>query len=102
MVAVSGPVDAVTDGRQVVRIANGDPLLTRVTGGGCALGAVMAAFAAVESDPLAATVAAVTVYTVAAELAADRASGPGTFAVHFLDALASIDGAVIRDRARIS
>jgi hydroxyethylthiazole kinase len=102
VVAVSGPVDAVTDGRQVVRIANGDPLLTRVTGGGCALGAVMAAFAAVESDPLTATVAAVTVYTVAAELAADRASGPGTFAVHFLDALASIDGAVIRDRARIS
>ena len=58
VVAVSGPVDAVTDGRQVVRIANGHPLLTRVTGGGCALGAVMAAFAAIESDPLAATVAA--------------------------------------------
>jgi hydroxyethylthiazole kinase len=102
VVAVSGPVDAVTDGRQVVRIANGHPLLTRVTGGGCALGAVMAAFAAIESDPLAATVAAVTIYTVAAELAADRSAGPGSFAVHFLDALASIDDTAIRNRARIS
>ena len=62
----------------------------------------MAAFAAIESDPLATTVAAVTIYTVAAELAADRSAGPGNFAVHFLDALAAIDDTVIRNRARIS
>ncbi|UCR87864.1 hydroxyethylthiazole kinase [Mycetocola spongiae] len=101
VVAVSGPVDIVTDGGTPVRLANGDELLTRITGGGCALGAVMAAFAAVTADPLVATVAAITTYCVAAELAA-TAAGPGSFAVQFLDALAAVDAADLRTRARIS
>lgn len=94
VVAVSGPVDLITDGRRVIRLANGDELLTRVTGGGCALGAVMAAFLGAARaggvDPLTAVAAATLVYTVAAEHAAARASGPGSFAVAFLDALAAI------------
>src|SRR5699024_5201922 len=46
VVAVSGPEDFITDGIRVIRVANGDELLTKVTGGGCALGALIAAFAA--------------------------------------------------------
>ena len=102
VVAVSGPVDLVTDGTSVVRVGNGSPLLTQMTGGGCALGAAMAAFASVDDDRLATTVAAITVYTIAAELAADGSAGPGSFAVHFLDALASIDGDTIARRAALS
>ena len=102
IVAVSGAVDLLTDGIRVVRIATGDPMLTRITGGGCALGAVMAAFLAADDDHLAATVAAVTVYTIAAELAAAQSAGPGTFGVAFLDALAAIDDEHIAARARIS
>lgn len=102
IVAISGPVDLVTDRQSSIRIANGDALLTKVTGGGCALGAVMAAFAAVDDDRFATTVAAVTVYTVAAELAAERSTGPGSFAVAFLDSLAAIDPDVIATRAAIS
>ncbi|GAA3634287.1 hydroxyethylthiazole kinase [Kineosporia mesophila] len=102
VVAVSGPVDLITDGRRSVRLANGHVWLTRVTGGGCALGAVMAAFAAVESDTFAATTAAVLVYTVAAEQAAAVAGGPGSFAVAFLDALASVTGDDVERRARVS
>ncbi|MEU6578102.1 hydroxyethylthiazole kinase [Streptomyces sp. NPDC046805] len=105
VVAVSGPVDLLTDGRRTVRVANGDVLLTRVTGGGCALGAVMAAFAslvAANGDRLAATAAAVTVYTVAAEVAAARAAGPGSFAAAFLDALADLDEAQLTERASVS
>lgn len=94
VVAVSGPVDLITDGHRLVRIANGHELLTRVTGGGCALGAVMAAFLGAArttgTEPLAAVAAASLVYTVAAEHAATRASGPGSFAVELLDALASV------------
>lgn len=102
VVAVSGPVDLVTDGRTTVRIANGDALLTRVTGGGCALGAVTAAFAAIADDALSAAVAATLVYTVAAELAADGAAGPGTFAPRFLDALSAVAPADLLRRARVS
>ncbi|GAA1249832.1 hydroxyethylthiazole kinase [Microbacterium phyllosphaerae] len=94
VVAVSGAVDLITDGHRVVRIANGDELLTRVTGGGCALGAVMAAFLGAArttgTESLVAVAAASLAYTVAAERAAMRASGPGSFAVELLDALASV------------
>ncbi|MCI2956365.1 hydroxyethylthiazole kinase [Agromyces atrinae] len=102
VVAVSGPVDVITDGDRVVRIANGDALLTKVTGGGCALGSVIAAFASVDADRLDTTVAAVAVYTIAAEIAAAEARGPGSFAVAFLDALANVTPAEIASRAVIS
>lgn len=105
VVAVSGPVDLITDGHRIVRIANGDELLTRVTGGGCALGAVMAAFLGTArtagTDPLTAVASANLVYTVAAEQAAARASGPGSFAVELLDALASVGPRDIADAARV-
>lgn len=105
VVAVSGPVDLITDGRRIVRIANGHELLTRVTGGGCALGAVMAAFLGtartIGIDPLTAVASASLVYTVAAERAAARASGPGSFAVELLDALASVGPRDIADAARV-
>ncbi|MFF1836538.1 hydroxyethylthiazole kinase [Streptomyces sp. NPDC058231] len=102
VVAVSGPVDVVTDGERSARIANGHALLTRVTGGGCALGAVMAAFAAVDEDRFATTVAAVAAYTVAAEQAAKEASGPGSFAVAFLDALAALGGTDLAGRMALA
>ena len=105
VVAVSGAVDLITDGHRVVRIANGDELLTRVTGGGCALGAVMAAFLgaarAAGTDTLTAVASASLVYTIAAERAATRASGPGSFAVELLDALASIEPQDIATAARV-
>lgn len=105
VVAVSGPVDLLTDGERVIRIANGDALLTRVTGGGCALGAVMAAFLGVarstNDDALDAVAAATLVYTVAAERAAAVAHGPGSFAVALLDALDGVDAEEIVARARV-
>lgn len=105
VVAVSGPIDLITDGFRVLRLANGHELLTRVTGGGCALGAVMAAFlgAARESehDALTAVAAASLVYTIAAERAAASAAGPGSFAVALLDALAAVGPDDIRAGARV-
>lgn len=105
VVAVSGPIDLVTDGVRRLRIANGHELLTRVTGGGCALGAVMAAFLgaarSTSADPLTAVASASLVYTIAAERAAVRASGPGSFAVALLDALAAVQPAELAAAARV-
>jgi hydroxyethylthiazole kinase len=100
VVSVSGPVDLIVGSGRSVRVANGDPLLTRVTGGGCALGAVMAAYAALDEDRVATTAAAVAYYTVAAELAAEQSTGPGSFAVAFLDALATVTTETVAERAR--
>lgn len=102
VVAVSGATDVVTDGVSVVRLTNGHPVLTKVTGGGCALGAIMAAFAAVTPDALTAAVAATSVYTVAADLAAERSALPGSFAVSLLDALSEVSVDDIAERAVIA
>jgi len=110
VVAVSGPIDLITDGARVVRCKNGTELLTQVTGGGCALGAVIAAFVAAErsrsadgvGDRFAAAVAAVGAYTVAAERAAVGARGPGDFAVRLLDSLASLSGADVAEEVRLA
>lgn len=105
VVAVSGPVDLLTDGQRVLRIANGHEVLTRVTGGGCALGAVMAAFLGAarptEIDAFTAVAAGNLVYTVAAERAAAVSGGPGSFAVALLDALAAIGPDDLAATARV-
>ncbi|UXW87121.1 hydroxyethylthiazole kinase [Microbacterium azadirachtae] len=104
-VAVSGPVDLLVDADRELRLGNGDALLTRVTGGGCALGAVMAAFLGTArrtgDSPLLAASAATLVYTLAAEDAAARAAGPGSFAVGLLDALSAVEPGRIAARARV-
>ncbi|SAK99350.1 hydroxyethylthioazole kinase [Caballeronia arationis] len=93
-VAVTGATDYITDGRRTVALSNGSPLMTRVTGVGCALSATVAAFVGVASGPeehWMATVAAVAYSTIAGELAARDAALPGSFAVAYLDRLASLD-----------
>jgi hydroxyethylthiazole kinase len=89
VVAVSGVIDHVTDGRSVVEVPGGDVLLTKVTGVGCALGALMAAFTAVSATALDAAVAASRLMARAGERAAATARGPGSFAVALLDELAA-------------
>ncbi|KQQ18528.1 hydroxyethylthiazole kinase [Rathayibacter sp. Leaf299] len=105
-VAVSGPVDLVTDGVAIVRVTGGHPLLTRVTGGGCALGAVMAAFLGASDDTpaaaLRAAVAGSVVWGLAAEHAASVSAGPGSFAVALLDAVSALDATVVAEEARIA
>jgi hydroxyethylthiazole kinase len=95
VVAVSGPVDLVTDGTRRVRIGGGSALLTRTTGAGCALGALVAAYVAVADDPLTGTVAAHAHVALAAEAAAAVARGPGSFAPAWLDALDAVDGTTL-------
>ena len=92
VVAVSGVVDLLTDGSRTMRVGGGSALLTRTTGAGCALGALVAAYLAVTADPLTGAVAAHAHVALAAERAAATAAGPGTFAAAWLDALDSVDG----------
>jgi len=102
VVAVSGEVDHLTDGDRLVRVANGHPLLTQVTATGCALGALVAAFAASTHDALLAATGATALLTVAAEDAAQSAHGPGSFAVGLLDCLAELTPDRLADRVKLS
>jgi hydroxyethylthiazole kinase len=102
IVALTGATDEVTDGTRVVRVANGDPLMGRVTAMGCAGTAVVAAALAVEADALAAVAAALLLFAVAGEVAAMRARGPGSFAMEIVDALYGLDQDTLRERGRVT
>lgn len=95
VVAVSGVVDLITDGVSVVEVHGGHPLMTVVTGVGCALGALVAAFLPVAGTPLIAAVAATALLDAAGSRAAVHARGPGSFAVALLDQLAVLDPAAV-------
>jgi len=100
VVAATGAVDIVTDGERIVELANGSPLMARVTALGCSLSGIVAAFSALTPDAFLATSAAVAIYGIAGEMAAEKASRPGSFRVAFLDALDSVGEADITDRLR--
>lgn len=102
VVAVSGEVDHLTDGTRLVRVANGHPWLTKVTGVGCALGAVMAACAAVADDALVGAATATALVTVAADAAAQRSRGVGSFAVDLLDEIHLATADSVAEGVRLS
>ena len=101
VIAVTGTVDYVTDGQRVVEIHNGHPLMARVTGLGCSATAIIGAFMAVGPEAFAATVAALAVLSVAGEVAAGWAAGPGSLQVALLDALYTLDKATLEAKLRV-
>ncbi|QRN03605.1 hydroxyethylthiazole kinase [Legionella sp. MW5194] len=87
IVVVSGPVDFITDGRLCCHVAYGSPLMPLVTGMGCALTAIIAAFAAMESTFYEAAAAATAYVGLCGQAAHGLANGPASFQSAFIDAL---------------
>lgn len=103
VVAVTGAVDFVTDGKRAMRIEGGSPLMPKVTALGCSLTCLVGAFAAIRpADPFAATVAALAMFAVAGERAGREAAGPGSFGWRFLDALSALDRRSLETSANLS
>jgi hydroxyethylthiazole kinase len=99
--AITGPVDLVTDGKQVVRISNGHPLMGYVTGTGCTATAAIGAFLSVDADPLSAAATALAYFGLAGEVAGEKASAPGSFMIQMIDALYTITPEKLREGCRI-
>jgi hydroxyethylthiazole kinase len=94
----TGKVDRIESGTTNFSVAHGHKLMTRVTGIGCAAGALIAACCAVEGDKALAAAAALTAYGIAGEIAAERCRGPGSFEVELIDAVAAMDAATLAAR----
>ena len=94
----TGAVDRIETEERTLSVAHGHPWMAQVTGLGCASSALVAACRAVEPDPVIAAGAALTAYGIAGEIAAERAAGPGSFAMHLIDALAGLDEATLAAR----
>src|SRR5262245_60666712 len=101
VIALSGETDLVTDGNRAAAIANGHPLMAKVTAMGCAGSAVLVACLAIEPDAFRAAGAALVIMGVAGEIAGEQSAGPGSFAVAIIDALHNLDGPALIARAKV-
>nr|AEN94429.1 hydroxyethylthiazole kinase [Philodina roseola] len=94
IVALSGKIDYVSDGRQVIMIKNECDLLNQLTGMGCTVSAIMGCFAGITDNYLLAAVGGFAVMGVCAELAAkdSRVRGAASFQVALFDRLSTLTG----------
>lgn len=103
VVVMTGKTDYVSDGTRTFAISNGHEYLGMATGTGCVLGTTISAMAAVfPEDKLAATVAGMLLFEVAAEMAAVRqdVQGPGTFVTALVDELYKLRKATLEKDLR--
>ncbi len=90
VVALTGAVDNISNGRQAVVLNNGHPLLEDITGSGCMTSTLCGCCAAVSKNMLAAAAMGVVIMGQAAELAAnflEKKDGPGMFKARLLDGI---------------
>lgn len=99
-VAITGKTDIVSDGKSTILVDNGHPLMGSFSGSGCMAASVCGAFAAVSSDRMKTTVAALAAFGVAGENASKRARAPYSFKVALFDAVASLTPAELEKRAK--
>jgi len=79
VVAATGAVYYVSNGKKVLAVENGHPIMGRVVGTGCISSSTVGCFVSVGDDYLRLTAEALASFGYAGELAASKCDGPGTF-----------------------
>ena len=104
IVAVTGAIDLVSDGKSCYVIRNGRPEMGRITGTGCQLSSMMTAFVVANPDNrLEAAAAAVCAMGLAGEIGwSHMAEGDGnsTYRNRIIDAIYNMDGETLNGGAR--
>lgn len=96
IIAVSGVLDIISDGKQAVVLRNGCATMARITGSGCMLSSMIGAFCgAVTDNCFAAAVAAMAAMGICGELADQRrlknGTGNATFRTDLIDAVFNLN-----------
>ncbi len=91
-VCISGAVDVVADSAEAFAFTGGSSMMSRITGSGCMLTALLGAFlGACPDKPFDAAVCAQAVMNAAGEIAAEKTAAAGagtmTFRLHLIDAV---------------
>ncbi|WP_270574702.1 hydroxyethylthiazole kinase [Candidatus Collinsella stercoripullorum] len=105
VVAITGAIDIVASADRAVAIRNGVATMGKITGTGCMLTCVVAAYTVANPDDVfGATVAAVAGHGLAGEVAAARmapADGNGSFRTYLLDAICNMSADRLMAGAKI-
>ena len=103
VIAITGAIDIVADSKKAYCIRNGHPMMSSVTGTGCQLSAMTAAFVTANPlHPLEAAAAAVSAMGLAGEIAHGRLSeqdGNATYRNYIIDAIYNMTPEVLEKGA---
>lgn len=104
IVAMTGSTDTVTDGNSTYLIRNGHPMMRSVTGSGCQLSALVAAYLAVNViTPLDAVAAAVCAMGLAGQIAFNRLTeidGNASYRNYIIDAIYNLTPETLKEGAK--
>jgi hydroxyethylthiazole kinase len=101
VVAVTGKVDIITDGTQLIKISRGTEMFTYISGAGCLTSSVIGAFCAVEKDTFLATACAIYAVNICGENAAEECDGPADFKIKLINELYSLYDGKIKEEGII-
>lgn len=91
VIAISGKIDVVSDGKRSCVLRNGCAAMARITGSGCMLTALIGGFCGAWEDPFAATCSAMAVMGISGEIADTKrlryGTGNATFRNDLIDAV---------------
>ena len=105
VIAVSGVMDVVSDGKKTILLHNGCPTMARITGSGCMLTTLIGGFcAAVPGHPFEATCAAMAAMGICGEIAEEKRlqnkTGNATFRTDLIDAVFNLTEQELKERIR--
>lgn len=102
VIAISGVIDLVVDTNQVFMIRNGHPLMSKITGAGCMLTAVIGAYCGANPNQvIEATVTAICAMGLCGEIAATKCEGTSSFKMHLIDAMSTLNETILEGGMKI-
>ncbi|MBX4264227.1 hydroxyethylthiazole kinase [Clostridium estertheticum] len=106
VVAITGEVDIITDGKTLYTTSNGHKMMSRVTGTGCMCTAVIGCYLGAGENNLIAALAGVVSMGIAGEIAYEsldkKIEGSGTFRVKMIDVMYNLCEVEINKRSKIN
>jgi hydroxyethylthiazole kinase len=107
VIVITGATDLVADENEAYLIRNGHPIMSKITGSGCMLTAVIGAVCAANpTNLLEAAVTGVTIMGISGELAYEKMikdqAGTSSFKMYLIDAISIMDTEKLMSRAKIN
>ncbi len=100
-IVTSGATDIISDGRRVLFVENGHPIMGAISGTGCMASSVTGVCAAVSPDTVTAAATALAAFGLAGERAAAKSRGPGSFKPALFDEMAALTPDDLKWGARV-
>lgn len=106
VITVTGPKDIVAGEKDIYVVKNGNPMMSKVSGTGCMLSAIIGAFcASAPSDIAVAAASATAMFGAAGELAFERLTleggGTGTYRSYIIDEVSNMTSEKMREALKI-